>query len=1031
MIDFILKKPILSIVCSIFILAVGILCLRILPVAQYPNMVPPLIRVSASLPGASAELLSTSVAAPLERAINGVEGMTYMYSESATPGIMNLSVHFEIGSDPNLALINTQNRVNLALPSLPEEIKRTGVVVSKSSPSTLLFLAIQDKGGTYDQMFLSNYCQVYIAEALQRIKGVSSARVITGNEYSMRVWLKPDLLAQFSLAPSDIIAAIQEQNAFFSIGEIGAEPTPLTTQLTIPVSAQGRLKTKEEFENVIIRARPDGATIFLKDVATIELGSQDYGVIGLINGAPGVLIGITQDSSANALQVASSVKAKMNELQQFFPSGIEYSVPYDISLYIKFSVNEVITTLIEAALLVSFVIFIFLHNFRASLIPIISMIISIVGTFAGMYFLGYSINTLTLFGMVLAVGIVVDDTIVVVENIELNVRSLSLSSKEATAKTLHDVAAPVIAIVVALCAVFVPVASIGGIPGKFYSQFALTIVVSVIISGFVALTLSPILAEMVFRKVKEPSKFAKLFDKYFQKITDFYLVGVAWFLNKKILGSALFIAVLVSIGFLASSMPLGFVPQEDQGTIMVSVDLPDGASLNRVNSAISDVESIVNQIDGVQNFVSFSGYSLLGGGGLNHGAFFIKLKDWSERKSESLSSRSIIEELKEKTALLPEAKVSVFNPPAVPGIGIVGGFDFWLLNQAGATEQVMDQIINKVIEEGLKLPTFKMLISSIHANAMELFVHVDRIKAKALGVRISEIFTSLQALLGSVYINDFSKAGRNFSVIAQAEPTARDSIDDIGNIFVRSDSNVMVPLKSLVTTTFSSAPTRTVRFNGSPAAMISVIPNAAPDKTISTMESIAAQYMLPGMGVEWGGLAYEEKKSGGVALGVLLGSFSMLFLILAALYERWSLPITILLAVPFGIFGALFAIWMRGQAMDIYFQIGVIALIGLTAKNAILIVEFARIKRSEGLGILESVMEAAKLRFRAIIMTSLTMVFGLLPLVLSSGAGAASRHSVGTGVIGGMFFGTILALYFVPLFFLLIESFIEGKKNES
>ncbi len=1022
MIRFLLERPILSIVTSLFIFIAGLISIRALPVNQYPQITPPVILISAQLPGASAETLSSTIASPLESAVNGVENMIYMYSQNSSPGNMFLKVFFEIGSDPNLALINTQNRVNLAMPSLPDEVKQSGVTVVRSNPSELLFLALQDSSGIYDDIFLTNYASVYILDELQRIKGVSRAYLANGRDYSMRVWLKPDRLAQFNLMTTDVIDAIRIQNAMHTIGEIGQEPTSTDTQLTIPVATMGRLTNVQEFENVIIRANLDGSAVLLKDVSRIELGSKDYEVYGSINGKPAILIAISQDPTANALDVAALVKKKMLELKQFFPSGIEYSIPYDTSTYIQISVEEVIKTLLEATLLVSLVIFLFLHSFKLALVPLISMLVSIVGTFAGMYLLGYSINILSLFGIVLAVGIVVDDTIVVVENIELNIRSLGLSPKEAARKTMEDVAGPVIAIVLALCAVFIPVAFIGGIPGQFYKQFAVTIVISVIISGFVALTLSPVLSIALFKNLKKPSKFSILFNEKFEKITNYYIRGVNWLINKTATGIGFCLLLLVGIGVLFFLSPLGFIPEEDQGIILISTTLPDGASLTRVREVSDQIEKILSETPGVKSSINISGYSLLESiRRTNMGCFFVSLKDWSQRKDKDLSASALIKKISEKTALIPEAQIVVTPPPIIPGIGVVGGFDFWVMNQ-GQTTVNLDKVVHQIVDKASLRPEFAFFITSIKANCLQLFLELDRLKARAFGINLNDVFTTLQTLLGSVYINDFSRFGKSYRVIAQADPGARDSIESIGNIFIRSSSNEMIPLKSFVVPKFSDAPTLVSRFNGSEAALISVIPAGSPDKVISSMEEIASQFIMPGMTYSWGGLAYQVKAEGGSSLFVMLGGFFTLFVILAALYERWSLPLIVLFCVPFGIFGSLLAIWLRGLSVDIYFQIGVIALIGLLAKNAILIVEFARIKRDEGMGVVKSAVAAARLRFRAIVMTSLTLVFGMMPLFFSSGAGAASRHSVSTGVIGGMLVATFLAVFFVPLFFRIVEN---------
>lgn len=1028
---FFLERPILSITVSLFIVILGIACLKHLPVTQYPPITPPVVTVQANFPGATAQTLSESVAAPLEKSINGVENMIYMFSQNATPGRVQISVYFEVGSNPDIALVNTQNRVNLAIPSLPEEVRNQGVTVERTSPSVLLFIGIYDLKKHYDPAFVNNYAAINIVDELQRIKGVNSATVLNARDYAMRIWLNPDRLGQYSLTTSDVAAAVRAQNALYSIGQIGQEPTATSTQLTIPVTSLGRLNEPSEFEDIILRANADGSTVLLKDVGRVELGAKSYNLLATANGEEGAFIAIYQDSESNALDISKQVRQKMEDLSQSFPPGITYQIPYDTTTYIKYSIKEILFTLLEAALLVFLVIYFFLHSLRAAFIPLIAMIVSIIGTFIGLYALGYSINTLSLFGMILAIGIVVDDAIVIVENIEYNITVLGFSPKEAAIKTLHSLTGPVIAIVFALCSVFIPVAFIGGIPGQFYKQFALTIVTSVIISGFVALTLSPVLAVFFFKKKQNLSRLTNAFNRLFDHLTHLYLRGVDWILGKTAVAAAFFVALLLAIVLLLFLTPLGFIPNEDQGLVLISATLPDGASLSRVKNVSEKIEKIVRKSPAVQDILAVSGYSLIESiPRTSSGAYFVALKDWGQRKSKKLHAEQLIEEFNQQFSHIPEARIHAANPPNIPGIGVIGGFDFWVVNNGNATLEQLGTVVTQIIEKAKQNPAFSMFISHIEPDCMELYLELDKVKAGAYGVRIEDVYNTLQTLLGSVYINDFNRFGKSFQVVAQAEPSARDTIGEIGNIYVRSKSNQMIPLKSLVTSKFSKGPTLVSRFNGSPAALISVVPNAGPETVISEMEKIAKEFLLPGMGFSWGGVAYQEKETGGVSGISFIGGFFLLFLTLAALYERWSLPCIVLLAVPFGIFGALLAIWLRGQAIDIYFQIALVALIGLSAKNGILIVEIARQLRQEGKGAVEAAREAAHLRFRPVLMTSLTLIFGVLPLVFSSGAGAASRHSVGTGVIGGMIFATFLALLFVPFFFRLIEKWREKREKK-
>jgi hydrophobe/amphiphile efflux-1 (HAE1) family protein len=1030
--NFFLKRPVFATVLSIFILLTGLAAMRVLPLEQYPDITPPQILVTARFPGASAQAMADSVAAPLEQAINGVDNMIYMFSQNTTPGIMNLSVYFSIGTDPNEALTQTQNRVNLALASLPEEVRAQGVSVSKRFPSILLFIALESPEGLRDDIFVGNYASIYIADELDRIKGVSVARVLNARDYSMRIWLQPDRMAQFGLSASEVIQAIRAQNSVRSIGQIGQEPTASPIELTIPVGSRGRLSDPKEFESIILRSGADGSAIRVKDIGRVELGAASYDIAGMLNGKSGAYIGIYQETGANAIEVANSVKAKMQELSRSFPSGITYSIPYDTTEYIKLSIREVIKTLIEAAILVSLVIYLFLHSFRATLIPVLAMIVSIIGTFTGMYFLGFSINTLTLFGMVLAVGIVVDDAIIVVENVERNMREKQLPPWDAAILAMKEVSGPVIAIVFVLCAVFIPVAFIGGIPGQFYRQFAITISVSVVISGFVALTLSPVLSAMLLKPNQKEGKFGSAFNRFFERFSNGYLSIARWVASKPRMAFGSCMILLGAVVLLAIAIPLGFIPEEDQGLLFVVSKLPDGASLSRVEKVSEAIEQIAEKTPGVQDVLSFSGFSLVESiARTRMGTNFIRLENWSDRTSKELHAKAIAESLYHEFSSLPEAEIAIFNPPLIPGVGFVGGFDFWVVNHGGASMNELDAAVHAIIEKAQKHPEFKKFITSVQANCMELYLDLDISKARALGVKIEDVYETLQVLLGSRFINHFNKFGRVFQVVAQAEPSFRDDISDIGDVFVRSASGTMVPLKSIVTPRFASAPTLVSRFNGSPAALISIVPAViSANKIMSIMEETAKETLPPTMSFSWGGLAYQQKISSDVPGVSLLGALVMVFLVLAALYERWSLPLTILFSIPFAIFGAMLAVWLRGMANDIFFQIGIVTLIGLTAKNAILIVEFAQEKRKEGMSIAEAAFEAARLRFRAILMTSLTFIFGIFPLTITQGAGAASRQSVGTGVVGGMIAATVLAVFFVPYFYLRMEERVERRKRK-
>lgn len=1028
---FFINRPIFACVIAILISLAGLFALKTLPVEQYPNIVPPQIVVTAFYTGADAKTISENVAAPLEQQINGVEGMIYMNSQCSANGEMSLTVFFNIGTDVDMAQVNVQNRVNLAMPLLPRDVVRTGVTVQKQTPNMLLIAAVQSPDGRYDDIYTSNFASINIVDELMRVEGVSSVSIFGGRDYSMRLWVQPDRLAQYGLTTNDVVNAVREQNEQYPVGRIGQPPNENPVQLSMPVTTKGRLNEPEEYDNIILKANLDGSLVFLRDVGYAELGALSYDVNGQLNGKSTTLIAVYQQYGANALDVGERVRSTLERISHTFPKGIEYAIPYDTTKFIEISIKEVAKTILEAAVLVTLVVFIFLQNFRATLIPLIAMVVSIIGTFAGMQALGFSINTLTLFGLVLAVGIVVDDAIVVIENVERNMRELGLSSKQAAIKAMEEVTGPVIAIVFVLCAVFVPVAFTGGIAGQLYKQFAITIAISVIISGIVALTLSPALAAFLLKKHVKPSRFALWFNKNFDQFTSFYMKGANWILVRTAVAAALFIFIIAASFLLFKAVPSSFVPSEDQGWGMVMTTLPDGSSLQRTMEVDKVTTDIALQQPGVENVISFAGFSLMDGVmKSSSGASFLTFVDWSKRNSSDLSSESILNNLFFKYRAIKEAQVFAFNPPAIQGLGTVGGFEFWVLNKGASGIQGLESAVQKLVQEANKRPELQGVSTTFSSDSMQLFVDLDRQKAKALGVNISDVYQTLQVLLGSLYINDFNKFGRTYRVMMQAPPEFRSTLNDIGEFYVRSNLGKMVPLKSILKVEYRSGPAIISRFNGFTAIRVngSAAPGYSSGVAMDIMEQLAKEIFPQEIVYAWGGESYQEKVSGGASSFIFIAGLIMVFLILSALYERWSLPLAILLAVPFGVFGALIAIWVSGMSNDIYFQVGLVTLIALSAKNAILIVEFGILKRQEGKSIIESSMEAARLRFRAILMTSLTFIFGVVPLVLSSGAGAASRHSVGTGVLGGMIGATVLAVFFVPLFFKIIEQYTERRK---
>jgi len=1024
-----IDRPVFTTVLIAMILLAGLGAMRVLPIAQFPEITPPTVTVSALYPGASAEVIARSVAAPIEQQINGLENMLYMSSNSSSNGMVTITVTFEIGTDLDRAAMNVKNRVSLAEPLLPQEVRRMGVTVDKKTGSILLIIAMQSPDGRYDDVYVSNYAALNVMDTLKRLPGVGGAQIMGARDYAMRIWIKPDRMAQLGITTGDIALAVQEQNSMYATGRIGQEPLSGEQELTIPVTTTGRLSEPQEFEKIIVKANADGSLVRVKDVARVELGASDYEFKGRLNGLPTTLIAVNLQPGANALDLARSVKSAMGNLAKSFPAGISYSIPYDTTSYVEVSIEEVVHTLIEAIVLVFLVVFLFLQSWRATLIPTLAVPVSLIGTFTGMYLLGYSINTLTLFGMVLAIGIVVDDAIVVVENVERIMETEGLSPREATYRAMEEVTGPVVAIVLVLCAVFVPVAFIGGMPGQLYKQFAITIAISVVFSGITALTLSPVLAALLLKPAR-PKKFFffRWFNALFEHLTRGYARAAAFTIRRGALFAAIFALLLGLTWQLFKRVPESFVPAEDQGYIMAVGILPDSATIRRTDAVSQRIERIVRAHPAVTNVVSFIGYDLLGGGvKTNTAAFFITFKDWKERKAKELKADGVIMALFGGFMPIKEAMVFAFNPPSIPGLGTMGGFEFNLQNRGEGDTGKLAAAVMQLMGEASKRPELRGLSTTFKSNVPQLFVEVDREKAKAMGVPLDQIFATIQSLVGSYYVNDFNKYGRIFKVQLQAEPQYRARPSDIGKLYVRSLKGQPVPLSALVKVSDQSGPDMVSRFNGFPSASITgaAAPGFSSGQAIAAMEQAAAKALPPDMSYSWSGEAYQQQKTGGQSAMVFVLGIVMVFLILAAQYERWMLPFSVLLAVPFGVLGAFAAVFIAGMENDIYFKIGLVTLVGLSAKNAILIVEFAVMKREAGLSLDGAAVEAARLRFRPILMTSLAFILGVIPLVTSSGAGAASRHSIGAGVMGGMLAATFLAIFFVPLFYVLVQGLSE------
>jgi hydrophobe/amphiphile efflux-1 (HAE1) family protein len=1008
----------------------GAVSIFTLPIAQFPEIVPPSIQISANYAGASAEVVASSVAAPIEQQLSGARNLIYFNSQCSNDGGLKMNVFFEIGSNQDLAAVEVQNRLAIAQPRLPQEVVRSGVTVTKTSTNLLCVVALKSTNGQYDDVYLSNYATMNVVDALKRVPGAGDVLVFGAKDYAMRIWVNPDRLSARGLTVTDVANAVREQNAIFAAGRIGQRPVAGEVELTIPVLTRGRLENPEEYENIIVRANPDGSMVRIRDVARVELGSQSYDLFGRLNASPTTLVLFYLQTGANAIETMNSIESTMHDLSSTFPSGVEYEIPYNTTKFIEVSIEQVVHTLLEAVVLVLVVVFAFLQSWRATLIPLLAVPVSIIGTFAGMQAMGFSINTLTLFGMVLAIGIVVDDAIVVVENVERIMHDEKLPVREATIKAMQEVTGPVIAIVLVLSAVFLPVAFLGGLTGKLYQQFAVTIAISVAISGIVALTLSPALCRLLLRPAHGP-KFIlfRLFNTAFDRLTRAYSATVRLALRLAIVSILLFGAVLFAGWHLIQRTPTGFIPDEDQGYVICAVILPDGASTERTDRFVKDVEKWFMAHPAVSHTIMLGGLDLFGGSvnATNSATLFVPLKDWSERKKPGLHARDVIKAAWAQFGGAKDAVVIAVNPPSIQGMGQRSGFEFQLQSRAGGDVVALGAVSDAFTAKLRQRPEITGLTSTLRIATPQFFIDLNRDRAKALGVPINDIFAAMQAYLGSLYVNDFDKFGRVWRVQLQAEPEYRRTPDDIYRIFVRGQKGDMIPLAGLIDIQLRTGPNLVSRFNGFSSVQLTgaPAPGYSTGDAMKALREVAAD--LPeGYGFDWSGQSYQEIKAGNQAPMVMAFGLLVVFLVLAAQYEAWGLPLAVLLAVPLGIFGAFAAVVLRGLENDIYFQIGLLTLIGLSAKNAILIVEFCVVLRREGKTLREAAIQASRLRFRPIIMTSLAFILGVVPLAISSGAGSASRHSIGTGVLGGMIAATVLAVFFVPLFYFVVQGISEG-----
>jgi hydrophobe/amphiphile efflux-1 (HAE1) family protein len=1029
---FFIDRPIFAAVLSIFIVIAGLAAMRNLPVAQYPEIAPPVVTVTAIYPGASAQVLEQTVAAPLENQINGVERMLYMSSNSSSNGMVQIQVTFDIGTDIDTAALNVNNRVKQVEPRLPLDVRRTGVTVEKGSSAFLQVVSFFSPDGRFDDLHISNFVSLNVLDQLKRVPGTTNVQIFGAKDYAMRIWVKPDRLSQLKLTTGDLVRALNEQNAQFAAGKVGQSPMDSRQELVYTITTQGRLADPRDFENIIVRANPDGSSLRLKDVARVELAAKDYDFAGRINGNPAVLVGIFLQPGANALDVGKSVEATMKSLEARFPEGLTYTIPYDTTRFVEVSIREVVKTLGEAMVLVLLVVYLFLQNWRATLIPIVAVPVSLIGTFAGLYLLGYSINTLTLFGMVLAIGIVVDDAIVVLENTERIMREEHLEAREAAIKAMREVTGPVVAIVLVLCAVFVPIGFLGGLAGELYRQFAVTIAIAVVISGIVALTLTPTLCvAMLRREHHQPGRFFQAFNRGFARVTHGYSTGVGFMIRRGVLALLLFAGMVAITAWLWRATPGSLVPDEDQGFYISAVILPDGATLTRTDEVVKQVITAIKSNEANRDVIAFTGLDFLGGGFRNNVAtIFVTQTDWDDRK---VTAKDLVGELFGKTGHIKEGLVLAFNPPPIFGLGTAGGFELYLQNRGEGGAQRLSEVAQQFMARANKDPQLGGVQMLWRAGVPQLYVDLDRNKAKALGVPIDDLYASLASTMGTYYVNDFNKFGRTWQVLMSAEPAFRKSPEDIGDIHVRSSSGAMIPLRALAQVKYATGPDSLDRFNNLPAAKMfgQGAPGVSSGQAIARVEEIAREVLPADFSFDWGGASFQEKRSSGTGALALVLAAVMVFLILAAQYERWSLPLSVMLALPFGTFGALLAVWLRGFTNDVYFQIGLVTLLGLAAKNAILIVEYASMKKGEGLSASAAALEAARLRFRPILMTSLAFILGVLPLALSTGAGAGARQSVGTGVMGGMIAATFLAIFFVPFFFKLISDRRVGEKRST
>ncbi|WDH32724.1 efflux RND transporter permease subunit [Pseudomonas chlororaphis] len=1038
--QFFISRPIFAAVLSLLILIAGSISLFQLPISEYPEVVPPTVVVRANFPGANPKVIGETVAAPLEQAITGVENMLYMSSQSTADGKITLTITFALGTDLDNAQVQVQNRVTRTEPKLPEEVTRIGITVDKASPDLTMVVHLTSPDKRYDMLYLSNYAILNIKDELARLGGVGDVQLFGMGDYSLRVWLDPNKTASRNLTATDVVTAIREQNRQVAAGTLGAPPAPSATSFQLSVNTQGRLVTEEEFENIIIRSGDNGEITRLKDIARVELGSNQYALRSLLNNQPAVAIPIFQRPGSNAIEISNEVRAKMAELKQSFPQGMDFSIVYDPTIFVRGSIEAVVHTLFEALILVVLVVILFLQTWRASIIPLVAVPVSLIGTFAVMHLFGFSLNALSLFGLVLAIGIVVDDAIVVVENVERNI-GLGLNPMEATKRAMREVTGPIIATALVLCAVFVPAAFISGLTGQFYKQFALTIAISTVISAFNSLTLSPALAAVLLKDHHAPkdgfSKFLdkllggwlfKPFNRFFDRASHGYVGTVRRVIRGSGIALFLYAGLMVLTWFGFAHTPMGFVPAQDKQYLVAFAQLPDAASLDRTEDVIKRMSDIALKQPGVESAVAFPGLSINGfTNSPNNGIVFVTLKPFDERKDPSMSAGAIAGALNGKYADIQEAYMAIFPPPPVQGLGTIGGFRLQVEDRSGMGYEELYKEVQNVIAKSRSVPELAGLFTSYQVNVPQVDAAIDREKAKTHGVAISDIFDTLQVYLGSLYANDFNRFGRTYQVNVQAEQQFRLEAEQIGQLKVRNNKGEMIPLATFIKVSDTAGPDRVMHYNGFVTAEINgaAAPGYSSGQAEAAIEKLLKEELPNGMTYEWTELTYQQILAGNTALFVFPLCVLLAFLVLAAQYESWSLPLAVILIVPMTLLSAIAGVILSGGDNNIFTQIGLIVLVGLACKNAILIVEFAKDKQEEGLDPLAAVLEACRLRLRPILMTSFAFIMGVVPLVFSSGAGAEMRHAMGVAVFSGMLGVTFFGLLLTPVFYVLIRNYVE------